>query len=409
MTHREKSRFFQDLPRRLKKGARNLKSHPYSRPAVNHALQIYGWARPILSRHPVWRVTFIACVLAIAYWGIIASDRYVSEAHVVILRTDDNGSQAKSTDISSLLTGAVNGSRIEQLLLRDHLLSVDMLKKLDQKLKLREHYSDIWHDPLSQMWFKNASMEWFHRHYLSRVSIEFDDTSGVLVVKAQAYDPEMAHAIAYALVEEGERAMNEMAHDLARGQLTFVENEVAMSADRFQKARNAVLAFQNEKRMVAPQATAETLAGTINKLEATRIELQTKRTAMLGYLSPKAPAVVEIDMQIRAVENQTAQEQSRLASPNGKTLNTTVEEYQRLEMAAVMTQDIYKTALVALEKTRVESTRSIRKVIALQKPTMPQYPMEPARLYNIIVFILSALLVAGIFQMFIAIIREHKD
>ncbi|MBK8386270.1 MAG: hypothetical protein IPL11_11675 [Candidatus Accumulibacter sp.] len=132
-------------------------------------------------------------MLAILYWGVIASDRYVSEADVVVDRTDVSGGQ--SIDFSALLTGG-GRSVYDLMLMRDHLRSVDMLQKLDARLNLRVHYSDWKRDPLSRMWSEDTEQEFFYKHYLSRVSIELDDAVGVLRIKAQAYNPEMAHAIA---------------------------------------------------------------------------------------------------------------------------------------------------------------------------------------------------------------------
>src|SRR5690349_20586266 len=80
------------------------------------------------------------------------------------------------------------------LLLRDYLLSADMLARLDEKLGLREHYSSSY-DPFSRMLYKNQPLEWVLRHYRSRVSVEYDENNGVMVVQAQGYTPQMAHAI----------------------------------------------------------------------------------------------------------------------------------------------------------------------------------------------------------------------
>lgn len=363
--------------------------------------------KPDQVRRQITRAVIAATLLAIAYWGVIASDRYVSEAHVIIQRTDVAG--GTSMDFGSLLSGGAGSNKTDQLLLRDFLLSLDLLNKLDAKLDLRTHFSNWKRDPLSRMWFKDASQEKFHQYFLSRVSVEFDDYAGVLVIKAQGYDPETARAISVMMVEEGERAMNQLAHRLAKEQVTFVEKQAAESAIKLQVARNALLSYQNQKGMVSPQATAETLAATINRFEAQRTELQARRGTLLGYLSLKAPAVVELDMQIEAIEKQIEKEQERLTSPDGRPLNLTVEEFQRLEMEALFAQDVYKTALVSLEKSRVEATRTIKKVSVLQNPTLPQYPMEPRRIYNIIVFILVTLLLAGVIHLLAAIIRDHKD
>lgn len=349
----------------------------------------------------------IASLLAAVYWLAIASDRYVSEAHVIIQRTDLPSGQG--IDFASLLGGSANGNRADQLLLRDYLRSEDMLKKLDAKLNLRAHYSDHQHDALSRMWFKDASIESFYSYYLTRVSVEFDEFAGLLVIKAQAYDKNIAHAIAQMMVQEGERFMNDMARNLALEQVTFLEQQVDQMYKRAMKARQAVLNYQNKKGLVSPQATAENIATIIAKLEGQKTELETQRHALQSYLVPNHPNIVRLNQQISAIENQIALEDSKLVSKKGNTLNRTVEEFQRLEMEAGFAQDIYKTALISMEKGRVEALRTLKKVSVLQSPSEPEYPLEPRRYYNTLVFVLAAMLVAGVIHLLAAIVRDHKD
>lgn len=370
-----------------------------------------GWAQgrlaTVIFRRGIISVAIIASLLAAVYWLLLASDRYVSESHVIVQRTDIAGGQ--TMDLGSLLTGGAPGSRADQLLLRDHLQSVDMLRKLDAALGLRDHYSDKGKDFFSRMWRQDASMEWFHRHYLTRTSIEFDDYDGVLVITAQAYDPKKAQAITAMLVQEGERFMNKMAQDLAQAQVSFLEQQVVVLNERSNRARRAVLAYQDRKGLVSPQATAESITAIVARLEAQRTELQTQRSSLLTYLVATHPNVVMLNQQIAAVEKQLEQEQSRLAAPSGRTLNRTVEEFQRLEMEAAFAQDMYRTALVALERGRVEATRTIKKVSALQAPTLPEYAIEPRRWYNTLVFLLVALFLAGVLHLLATIVRDHTD
>lgn len=366
---------------------------------INHLKQI-------LLRRRLLSVAFIASLLAAVYWLVIAPDRYVSETHVIIQRVDLVG--GAKPDFLSLLSGA-GGGHADQMLLRDHLLSVGLLKKLDASLNLRAHYSDPKRDFLSRMSSPDLPIEEFHRYFLSRVSIEFDDYAGVLVIKAQGYDPKTAHAIATQLVEEGERFMNGMAHSLAQDQVAFLEKEVAQMNDRAMQARQAVLAYQNKKGLVSPLATAEAVVAIVAKLEGLRTDLQTQRTALQAYLVAGHPNIVQIDQQLNAIEQQITQEKAKLASPNGKTLNSAVEEFQRLEMQALFVQDMYKTALEALERGRFEAARTLKKVSVIQAPTLPEDPLEPRRFYNTLVFTLVAFLLAGVMHLLAAIVRDHKD
>jgi capsular polysaccharide transport system permease protein len=363
--------------------------------------------RFITKQKNIWRAAVALCAGATLYWGVIASDRYVSEADVLIEHTQLGAT--KSVDLGSLLGGGAGGNnRPDQLMLRSYLLSSDMMKKLDAKLHLRAHFSDHAHDLLSRL-SSSATQEEFHRYYLSRVSVELDDYSGVLVIKAQAFDPKTAQAISKALLSEGEGYMNEIGHQLAESQVTFLENQVKEMAARFQQARVAVLDFQNKHDMVSPENTAETDVGSINKLRATRVELETRRAALLAYLTPEAPGVIDLNVQIAAIDKQIAEQQNRLTGGRGTPLNRTVEEYQRLQMTAMFAEDVYKTALSGLEKGRVEVTRMLKKVSVLQAPTLAEEPLAPRRLYNIITFILVTMLVAGILNLLAAIIRDHKD
>lgn len=366
----------------------------------------------LLDRLPPWRrapVLWAAAVfilLSSVYWLLVASDRYVSEARIVLERSDFTGGQ--TMDFASMIGSATGGHRPDQLLLRDHLRSIDMLRKLEGQLKLREHFS-AQGDWLSRLWQADAPIESFHEYFQSRVSIELDEFAGVLVIGAQAYTPEMARAISAALLQEGERHMNLLGHQLAREQLRFLEQQVEQLGARVQATRAAVLAYQNRKGLVSPQGTAENLAAIVSRLESQLAELQTRRTGLLTFLQPDTPQVIEVHAQIAAVEQQLKQERARLASPQGAALNRTVEEFQRLQLEAEFAQQMLNTALVSLERGRVDATRTLKQVQVLQSANLPEYPLRPRRFYNAAVCAIAALLIAGVVQLLLAIVRDHKD
>lgn len=358
----------------------------------------------VIRNSRTWSLAFISILLAGVYWGFIASDRYVSEAHVVVDRTDVGAGQ--TLDFTSLIAGS--GNDRDQMLLRGYLLSSDMAERMDARLQLREHWSD-WHkDLLSRLWFRDGPKEWYHNHFTGRVDAEMDETSGLLIIRVQAYSPEKAQALALALVEEGERFMNVLAHDLAREQVNFLEKEVARMESRLHDARTAVVQFQDKQGYVS-QASVEGLSGIVNQLEGELAKLRAELTSMQGYLSDSAPDVVKLKLQIAGMEKQLSRERARLVSPDGNALNSVTQEFQRLQMEAEFALETYRSALVALEKGRVDATRTMKKVSVVQAPALPEYPLEPRRIYNFVLFALLVLLTAGIFRLIAAVIRDHKD
>lgn len=352
------------------------------------------------------RAILAASLLIMVYW-LLASDRYVSESIVIIQNTEQAG--VPSFDISTML-GSVGGiSKPDQLLLREHLLSVDMLKKLDAALDLRGHYSSTERDFASRMWFRDASIEWFHQHYLSRVSVEYDDYAGVLRISAQAYDAATAQAIAAMLVKEGERFMNEMSHALARAQVDFLEKQVALAQSQVLQASKALLDFQNQKGLASPKATLESIHAIIGKLEGQRTELQTQLAALPRNLDRQHPTRKSLLQSLEAVERQIAQEQAKLASTSGKPLNSLVEEEQLLQLDLTFKQDLYKTSLVALEKGKMDAARALKQVSVLQRPLLPEYAMQPRRIYGIVATLCITLLIIGIVNLLKAVILDHVD
>lgn len=371
-------------------------------------LQDKLWLKKVAWSQPIWFVAFVFFGVMTAYWLFIASDRYVSTAHIVIQRTD-LATGATTGDLASLIGGVSGANRADQLMMRDYLLSVGLLQKLDKELDLRSHFSNWRRDPFSKFLFANAPVEWLHRYYLSRVSVELNDYDGVLVVNAQAYTPEMSKAISEKLVLEGEAFMNNVANSLAQTQVDFLEKQVVQMHDRLLSARQTLLDYQNEKGLASPMATAESTVAILAKLQASLTELQTQKSALQSYLVASHPSVVQLNQQIAAVEKQMLQEQAKLASPTGKPLNKTVEEYQRLEMQAAFADAVYKTALSALERGRIEATRTIKKISVVQAPTLPEYPLEPRRIYNTLVALMTAFLLAGIAHLLWAVVQDHKD
>lgn len=359
------------------------------------------------NNHPLIALAVIASLLSALYWWVLASDRYVSEARIMVQRTDLPG--GANMDFSGVLSGILGGgsNNTDQLMLRDYLTSVDMLQRLDSQLALRKHYSDSSHDVFSRLW--RDEMEWFKQYFYNRVQVLFDDRSGVLVVRAEAYDPSMAQKIIKTLVNEGDHFVNGVAHDLAQDQVSFLEGQVAQMKAEVLRTRQAVIAYQNHTRLISPQAAAEGLSGVLAQLEARRIELNAQRTALASYLVSNHSSIIQLDQQVVAIEKQIADERAKLAAPGGNALNRKVEEYQRLELEAGFAQGVYQTALTALERGRVEAARKIKKVIVLQAPTLPEYPDQPRRSYNVLVSVLITFLIAGIAHLILAIISEHKD
>lgn len=295
------------------------------------------------------------------------------------------------------------------LILRDYLLSVDMLQIVDEMLGFREHYSSSEIDYISRLRSREVEMELLHEYYLEHIEVELDDYAQVLRIKVRAFTPPMAQKIALLLMQEGERQMNAMGQRLAEEQVNFLEKQVLQLGENLDQARKAVLDYQNKHGLVSPTGTVSNISAVVATLEGQLASLSAKKSALLTYQSARSAEVIRIDAEISALIAQINHERSRVAQDSGVALNALSAEYQTLELKMKFAQESYSTALAALENTRIEAARKLKQLSVLQQPTLPQYATEPKRLYNTVVFIIIALFLGLIVQMLVLIIKDHRD
>jgi len=358
-----------------------------------------------IKKQPIWFVALLCMLMSVLYWGVIATDRYVSKAHVV-LQTADISPQG--LDFGSMLSGASATNRGDLLYLRDYLLSVDVLRLLDQKLNLRKHFSNPDIDFFSRM-DADLPIEYFHDYYLKRVSVELDSYSNVLVIKASAFDPQTAQKIVALLIKYGEIHMNKMGQRLAAEQVKFIENQVNELSQRLENAQNKVLSYQDKHGLMSPTKTAESVMGIIAELNAQLANLQAKKRVLSRFQSANSPEIIKLKSQISALQKQIQKENNKLTTTDGISLNKVTAGYQALLLKEEFAQKMYSNALASLEATRVEAARKLKQVSVLQAPTNPEYPIEPDRIYNITVTIILLTLISIILSLFMTIIRDHKD
>lgn len=356
-----------------------------------------------IKSQPHWAVAMLAILMVSVYWFIWAEDRYLSRATVVL-----ESPQIAQPDISfsSILTGA-SGDK-DLLLLREYLLSVDMLKQVQEEMDFRRHYSENG-DIFARLWDSEAPIEELHQYYLRRVEVEMDEYSGVLNIQVQAYSAEFAHQMVQLLLEAGEAHMNDMGQRLAEEQVAFLEQQLLRLEDRLDEARAALLAFQNKEGLVSPTSTVESINQVVATLEGELARVQAQRQALASYQSTRSADMRRVQAEIEALREQIEKQRDRLAQATGESLNRISSQYETLELKAQFAQETYSSALAALESTRLEAARKLKQVSVLQSPLFPEYPTKPDRLYNATLFAIVVLFLAFIASMMVLIIRDHRD
>ena len=361
-----------------------------------------SWRRSLKLGSFLW-VVGIFCI-AVLYFGVMVSDRYVSRADVLVKQAD----QIKMLPEALSILGVGGSSHQDVLLIQDYLQSWDLLSTLDRELDLKGHYQSHQADFFSRL-SGDASREDFIEYYRKHLTLHLDDLSGVLTIELQTFDPDYSQRVVTLMLKESEQFINRLGHKMALDQLAFVEKEADRAYQRVQTEKNKVLAFQNSHQLLSPESTSSAQVGMINQIEAELVRQQTELKRLKSYMKSTAPQVVAVETSVNALNKQLQQEQGKLTGVDKDAMNEITASYQEVQARASLAADFYKTSLISLEQARVEAYRKIKHLLVISQPTLADKAEYPRRLYNLATVGVLLCLFYGLVVMGLATLREHQD
>lgn len=358
-----------------------------------------------------WKLFLILAVvpmlLAVVYYTVFSVDRYVSSAQVVV-REEGATSMSQLSGLS-LLTGASPASREETLYLMQYIVSNDMMLLLNDKLHWVEAYSKQHSDPFFSVGNDDAREDLL-KYYQRMVTANYDETTGLLTVQVQSFDPELSEEMLKEILRASEHFVNEVSHSIAREQMRFSEGELEKARNLYTSRKNELLTFQNDNKVLDGQTSAQGLAAIIATLESEYSIQQATYTEMKYKLRADSPQVTQQMLKMNALAQQLTAERKRLVSaPAGAQRNVVASKFQQLVLDAGIAEQSYKASVVALDGARVETYKKIRTLVTVVSPNAPDRAIYPERIYNLITIALALLMIYGIARFLLASIEDHRD
>lgn len=353
-------------------------------------------------------------LLAAVYYGLFASDRYVSETHMV-LSTDANSGGAlaglgKSSSSLLSMVGISSGSDASgdaQAMVSDYLQSTAAMEALDRNIGLRGMWSASSIDFLSRL-SPNASAESFYRYFRRHVAVSADQSDPVLQVQVDAFRPADAQRIGRALVRLGQEKVNSAFQQMREDSLGFARSEVTRAEQRLAAADEKIRDFRNVHGDIDPNATAGavgTVAGTMfGALSSTEADLRTA----LSYAKENSPAVKALQARIAALKKQIEADRNLLAGPqSNKPYADLLASYGNLMLDQKFAEAAYTSAMAFLDTSRAATLHQHTYLIDYLPPTLPEESTEPQRARNVLLVFVASFLTYLIGSLVISALREH--
>ena len=354
----------------------------------------------------LWLTVIVPTILACIYYGVIASDVYISESRFVV-RSPQRQTQ---TGLGALLQSTgFSRSQDDTYSVHDFVMSRDALKELDEQLGVRRAFSSKDADFINRFpgldW--DDSFESFYKYYQKRVGVDYDTASSISILTVRAFTAEDAKRINDLLLKMGERLVNNLNDRSRQDLIKFATQEVTTAKTNATAAALALSSFRTAQTIFDPDRQSAIQLQGVAKLQeelfATEAQLN-----QIRQVSPKNPQVASLANRVSSLRNTIATETSKVAG-GGTSLTSKSANFERLVLEKSFADKQFASTLASLESARSEAERKQLYLERLVQPNLPDKALEPRRIRSIFMVFAVGLIAWGVVSLLVASVREHTD
>lgn len=315
------------------------------------------------------------------YYIFVASGQYISESRMVVrtIGVSEQFDTSEKRDGRSIIGG--DSLTQDSYIVANYLQSPQIVRLLDERIKLRERFSkrDVdWFSRLS----RDATFEDLHKFWTQQVDTYVDGPSGIIILTIRAFSPgdaEMISKAALVAADEMIQTISEKAkHDLIeRG-----ENDVVAALTEYRKALDGLRDYQNKTGILDPLASAKMSNAVIEKLTEQKLNLTVSLNSLAAAGADNTARGRELKRSIEAIDNQIGLRQDSVAGANprvGVQLSTSMTEFSRLETQRIVTQALYESTVRNLDTAKSTALKRTTFISVFSDAGIPEESRYPDR------------------------------
>lgn len=351
-------------------------------------------------------VVGLPTVLAMIYYLLIASPRYVSETQFIV--------RAQGQTTPSSLGVALQGvgiapTQTEAFAVHEYITSRDSLAELSRRYEISQMLAPRGIDAFSRYprpW-EGRSQEALYKGFQRFITVGYDSTTGISTLRVEAFRPRDAQALTEGLLGGGEQLINRMNERSAADALAQARQSRDEARTRLSSAQQQLTAFRNREQIIDPTTAAREGAELIGGLQAEIARLRADR-AQLASEAANSPQLPVFDSRIAAYARQIEAEREKIAGAAGS-LAPKLSIYEDLALAREFADRELTQATAAVITAEQEARRQKLYLDRVVSPSLPDEASEPRRWLAILTVFASAVLIYGIGWLIYAGVREHRQ
>ena len=344
-------------------------------------------ARPARMRKRHWTVlmSFVVMVLLPllafgVYLWTVADDRYASTVGFTV-RQEEGQSGSELLGGLSALTGATTSPDGD--VLYEFIRSQALVRRIDERLKLRDYYSSFWRtDPLFALW-PDATIEDMLWYWGRVVRVSYDQSTGLTELRIQAFDPRMAQAIAVEVVAESQKLVNALNEQARADAIRYADLELEQAENRLRDARAALTKFRTRTQIVDLDADIQARMGVMSNLQQQLAEELVGFDELMTTTNRNDPRLTQSERRIEVIRDRIAEERRTFATTavlgTGEDYPTLISEFEGLSVEREFAEEAFRAALAARDAARAEALRQSRYLATYVSPTLAESAQFPQR------------------------------
>jgi len=351
-------------------------------------------------------VVIIPTIISAIYFGIFASDIYVSESRFVVKAPK----QAASDGVGLLLQSAgFNNANDELYTTADYIMSRSALQQLNKDGAVVAAYtapSISVFDRFNPLGL-NESFEKLFKYYLGHVQVTSDSRSAISTLVVRAYSSKDAFKLNSRLLELAEEMVNRLNIRGREDLIKYAQAEVEAAKQKARAASLALAAYRNKEGVVDPQQQAAIQLQMVSKLQDELITVKSQLIQLRAF-TPENPQIPVLEKRTRFLSQEIYKQTAQVAGDN-KSLAAAAVEYQRLQLENGFAERQLAGAMASLQEAQNEARRKQVYVERIVNPNHPDGALEPRRLRGIFATFVIGMIAWGILSLLLAGVREHQS
>lgn len=345
--------------------------------------------------------------VAILYFGLLASDQFVSETRFTVRAS----TSAQPVDAVARFSGIPSALPAQDTrVIASHLTSRGMLDRLETQFDFGRLFGRDGIDRHARLG-GNPTAEEKLDTWKRMASASISPRSDIVTIKVRAFSAVESRDLNRAVVTASEELVNEMNDRIWKDSTGAAREEVAQASAQLAQARIRMQAVRNAAGILTVAGASTSFSSLSMQLEGELADLENDYRSNRDLISDQAPhmRVMASRIDARKRQLQTLRDQVAGTDSTLPSLADRSTEFAEAELEQKLAEDRLAISIATLEHLQAMSQQKLLYLDPFLQPTLPDEARYPRRVLWIAIVLAASVLLFAALSALLSVVRSRLD